>query len=517
MTRHARTALIIGAGPAGLTAAYELVTRSDIHPIVIEADPEYVGGISRTVNYKGNRIDIGGHRFFSKSDRVMRWWSEMLPVRIDEGVSQAITYQRTTKALTEGLRRAAPEDGDNVMLVRPRKTRILYGGTFFAYPIELSVGTLMKLGPLKVVKIGVTYLTSILFPIRPEKTLEDFFINRFGRELYETFFKSYTEKVWGQACSAMSAAWGAQRVKGLSIAKAVRHAVGKLLKNPLAGKRVETSLIEQFLYPTYGPGQMWETVARKVHEKGGEIHMGARVIGISHDGSRVKSIRVETNEGIRDYHPDYVFSTTDVRSLAQMFSPALPADVRTIAEGLQFRDFFTVGLLLVKPLAEGEEPLRDTWMYVHEPGVFVGRVQFFNNWSPHLVADARQGWVGLEYFCNEGDALWKKSDAELIALGSDELERIGLRKGIPVVDGVVVRQQKTYPGYFGSYERFDELRRCLDTFENLFLIGRNGMHRYNNQDHSMLAAMTVVDSLLEEGSPRRAWEVNTEEEYHEEK
>lgn len=515
-----KTALIIGAGPAGLTTALELLERTDIHPIVVEADPQYVGGISRTVNYKGNRIDIGGHRFFSKSDRVMQWWTRILPIKAPEGVATDVTYQRTTRALTEGLKRATDADGENVMHVRPRKTRIVYGGKFFAYPIELSLDTLVKLGPLKVIRIGFTYLYAVLFPRRPEKTLEDFFLNRFGRELYETFFKSYTEKVWGTECRNMSAEWGAQRVKGLSITKAVVHAVKKVARiGALSGKGVETSLIEQYLYPTYGPGQMWERVAEKVCELGGEVRMGARVTGLSCEHGRIVAAQITTPDGTETIAPDYVFSTADIRALVTMLGDAAPDATRSIANALQYRDFLTVGLLMRDKIRDPDgSPMTDTWMYVHEKGVHVGRVQIFHNWHPKLVADPAHGWLGLEYFVNEGDGLWSMRDEDLIKLGSEELEKIGLRQGIEIVDGTVIRQPKAYPGYFGAYADFGQVRDYLNTIRNLFPIGRNGMHRYNNQDHSMLAAMTAVDNIIAGRADKaNLWAINTEEEYHEEK
>ena len=513
-----KVALIIGAGPAGLTAAYELATRTDIHPIVCEMDPEYVGGISKTVKYKGNRIDIGGHRFFSKSDRVMKWWANMLPVRMTEGATADITYQRSTRALTEGLKRANNTDGDDVLTVRPRKTRIIHGGTFFAYPVELSWDTVRKLGALKMFRIGFTYVWARIFPIRPEKTLEDFFLNRFGRELYLTFFKSYTEKVWGVSCKELSAEWGAQRVKGLSITKAIQHALRKIFRiGALSGKNVETSLIEQFLYPTFGPGQMWEKTAREVEKHGGEVLMGTKVKRLEVRGERIGGVTIEGPDGERKIEADYVFSTTDVRGLLKMLDA--PTDVRTVSDNLQYRDFLTVGLLLDKKPTESDgTPLTDTWMYIHEEAVHVGRVQLFHNWHPKLVANPAHGWIGLEYFVNEGDELWNMSDAELVALGTTELEAVGLAHGVRVIDGTVIRQPKAYPGYFGSYAEFPVVREYLDTILNLFPIGRNGMHRYNNQDHSMLAAMTAVDSIIAGVSDKsNLWSINTEEEYHEEK
>jgi protoporphyrinogen oxidase len=519
MTGEKKVAIIIGAGPAGLTAAYELLTRTDIKPIVLERDPTYVGGISKTVNYKGNRIDIGGHRFFSKSDRIMRWWGAMLPVLIDESKQTNITYQNTTRALTEGMPIASSRDKDRVMHVRHRKTRIVHGGKFFAYPVELSLDTLKKLGFWKVINIGITYARAVLFPRRPEKTLEDFFINRFGTELYETFFKSYTEKVWGVSCKEMSAEWGAQRVKGLSIIKAVQHAAKKVLRmGPLSGKTVETSLIEQFLYPSYGPGFMWEVVAEKVRELGGEIVMGIDVQKVVFKEGRVYVVGAQAS-GTRTYEGHYVFSTTDIRALSKMIEPALPEEAREIAEALQYRDFLTVGLLLrEQPKEQNGQTLRDTWMYVHEPGVDVGRVQLFHNWNPQMVADESRGWIGLEYFCNEGDALWNRSDSELIQQGERELRHIGLLNDNDVLDGTVLRQPKAYPGYFGAYKHFDTARAAFDAIPNLFLIGRNGMHRYNNQDHSMLAAIMAVDNVIEGRRDKsNLWQINTEEEYHEEK
>ncbi len=513
-----KTAVIIGGGPAGLTAAYELLLRTDIKPIILERDPKYVGGISRTVDYKGNKIDIGGHRFFSKSDRIMQWWAEMLPIRFKEGSSD-ITYQRTTRALTEGLAMANDSHGENVMHVRPRKTRILYGNNFYAYPVELSWDTLRKLGPIKVFKIGVTYTWSTLFPRKPEKTLEDFFINRFGEELYKTFFKSYTEKVWGVSCSELSAEWGAQRVKGLSIKKVITHALKKVFSfGPLSGKSVETSLIEQFLYPAYGPGFMWETVAKNIKQLGGEIYMGADVVRLDHKEMKVVDVLCKVDGRGQSFHADYVFSSTDIKTLSKIMSPSVPQSVKEVSDGLEYRDFITVGLLLERPPQEKNgEPISDTWMYIHEPGVSVGRIQFFHNWDPLLLASPENGWVGLEFFCAEGDALWSMKDEHLAKLATKEFMQLGLCENNVVLDTVVIRQPKAYPGYFGSYTQFSEIRDYFDKFNNLFLVGRNGMHRYNNQDHSMLAAMAAVDFILGNVEREAIWSVNTEESYHETK
>ncbi len=514
---HMKTAVIIGAGPAGLTAAYELLLRTEVRPIVLEKDPRYVGGISRTVEHNGNRIDIGGHRFFSQSDRVMRWWAQMLPVA-PATADTAITY-RAAQTLLKDLPQAGGDAGENVMLLRPRHSRIIHGGNFFPYPLEFSFGVLRKLGFVKVVKIVITYSWALCFPRRPEVTLEDFFINRFGTELYKTFFKSYTEKVWGVPCTELSAEWGAQRIKGVSIMKAVKHAAMTLLH--LKQKKVETSLIEQFLYPTKGPGFMWETVATKVVEMGGDIHMGATVTTVMCEGKRAVAVEVTYADGRTEtIFADYVFSTTDIRYLLRALRPEPPAEVKVVSEGLKYRDFLTVGLLLDRhPIDEATgKPLHDTWMYVHEPGIQAGRVQFFHNWSPYLVSNPINSYIGLEYFCEEGDELWNMSDDALRRLAEQELMALGLGRGAKVIDGIVVRQEKAYPSYFGAYEQLPVVRAYTDTIENLFLIGRNGMHRYNNQDHSMLTAMTAVDNIIA-GDTRKEniWQVNTEQTYHEEK
>ena len=406
------------------------------------------------------------------------------------------------------------------MHVRPRKTRILYQGKFFAYPVELSPDTVRKLGFAKIARIAITYLYATLFPIRPERTLEEFFINRFGRELYATFFQSYTEKVWGTTCKSMSAEWGAQRVKGLSILKAVEHAVRKVASvGPLSGKTVQTSLIEQFLYPTYGPGQMWENVAKRIRELGGDIRMGTRAVELRRDGNRIVEVVVSSEKGVASIESDFVFSSTDVQLLLRMVRPSAPDSVLAVSDLLEYRDFITVGLLMNDmPKDFNGAAIADTWLYIHDPTVEVGRIQLFHNWHPKLVANPAQGWVGLEYFVKEGDNLWSMDDQDLIKFGTDELAAIGLARGIKVIDGTVIRQPKAYPGYFGSYTHFDKVRMYLDGVENLFPVGRNGMHRYNNQDHSMLTAMIAVDNIIDGITDKsNLWAINTEGEYHEEK
>jgi protoporphyrinogen oxidase len=524
----ASTAVIIGAGPAGLTAAFELLERTDVVPVVLEQS-EYMGGISRTVNYKGNRIDIGGHRFFSKSDRVVEWWKRILPVEGGvEGV-QTLAYHNQIRQI--GRQTEAPDarSEDRVMLVRERRSRIFYLRKFFEYPIRLSYDTIRKLGIWKTVRIGLSYFRSALHPVRPEHTLEQFFINRFGRELYRTFFKSYTEKVWGVPCETISAEWGAQRIKGLSIYKTVVHALKKIFKShsgDLAQRNVETSLIERFLYPKYGPGQMWEEVARHVKEKGGVILTGWKVQHLDQDpDGRILAVHAQhakTGQN-RIFRGQYYFSTMPVQELIRDMRPSPPPEIQAIAAGLQYRDFLTVGLLCNRlnmhdVTAAGKVPIRDNWIYIQEPDVLVGRLQIFNNWSPYMVADPTKTWIGLEYFCTKGDELWRKSDETMLALAKEELQRMGMVDPADVTDGTVIRMEKTYPAYFGTYERFPELIAWLNRFSNLFLVGRNGMHKYNNQDHSMLTAMVAVDQIAAGVCDRESlWALNTEQEYHEDK
>jgi protoporphyrinogen oxidase len=521
-----RTAVIIGAGPAGLTAAFEFLRRTDIVPVVLEATAA-IGGISQTVNYKGNRIDIGGHRFFSKSERVMDWWKMILPVQ----GAPARDYRACGREIFTSREPGAPdpETVDQVMLVRSRLSRILFQRKFYDYPISLSADTVRNLGLARMMHIGASYLRSRCAPVRPEKSLEDFLVNRFGRELYRTFFKDYTEKVWGLPPSRISPEWGAQRIKTLSIGRALGHAVKCMLRrdSSLDQKGTETSLIEQFLYPKYGPGQLWELVARGVQDKGGHVLLNHRVTRLCLAGNRavsVQCLRADTGETV-EIKGDYFLSSMPVRDLMAGMDGEVPPEVQEVARGLVYRDFLTVGLLLKDLAVHNHTTMRtpngiipDNWIYVQEPDVKLGRLQVFNNWSPYMVRDPNTAWLGLEYFCAEGDGLWNKPDDEMSAFAVEELARIGVIRPDSVLDRVVIRIPKAYPAYFGTYHRFDVIRHYVDRIPNLFLVGRNGMHRYNNQDHSMLSAMLAVEGTGADVPDKAAlWQVNAEEQYHEEK
>jgi len=537
MSEEKKIAVIAGAGPAGLTAALELL-RTTVKPVIFEAE-DVIGGISRTARYNGNRMDIGGHRFFSKSDAVMDWWQGILPLQ-GAASKDDIAIGRSVPLVAGG---PDPEKTDYVMLCRSRLSRILFLRKLFDYPVSLNGDTIRNLGLWRMFKIGMSYLKVQLLPARKENSLEDFMINRFGVELYRTFFRDYTEKVWGVPCSKISPDWGGQRIKGLSITKTVVHALKQIFagkKKPAAGtangadirqKDTETSLIGQFLYPKYGPGQLWETVAEKVLEKGGEIHMKSKVVGVnrSTDGKRVVSVVVDHGNFTESVPCEYFLSTMPVKELVAAMDGGInpvPADVRRVAEGLVYRDFITVGLLLDKLLIKNpakpgtpESKLKfvaDNWIYVQESDVKLGRIQIFNNWSPYLVADPEKVWIGLEYFATEGDEMWRMPDADFIKFAIAELDKIDVARPADVRDSVVFHIKKAYPAYFGTYGEFSKIREYVDPIENLFLMGRNGMHKYNNMDHSMLAAMEVVKCIRENSTDKTAlWNVNSEEDYHE--
>lgn len=525
-----KIAIIVGAGPAGLTAAYELLKKTNIKPIIFEKNGDF-GGISKTVNYKGNRIDIGGHRFFSKSEYVINFWLDILPIQTspskDEialGVSHFGSYDSVN---SNGGNSIDPEKEDKVMLVRKRVSRILFLRKFFDYPISLSINTILNLGLARIIKIGSSYFYRSVIPIKKEKNLEDFFINRFGYELYNTFFKDYTKKVWGVPCDSIKPEWGAQRVKGLSVSKALVNALKKYFTKVSfqEQKKMETSLIEYFIYPKFGPGQIWEEVAKQVTALGGEIYLNHSVSKIHCQDNVVSGVDVldESNMNLKTQKANYLFSTMPVKELIKSLSVKLPEDVADVADGLIYRDFITVGLLLQNIKLKNQTKIKtinnivpDNWIYIQEKEVMMGRIQIFNNWSPYMVSDPDLIWVGLEYFCNKNDNLWNMNDLEMKDFAVNELVKIGIIDKRDVLDGVVIRIPKAYPAYFGSYDKFHVIKEFTDRYENLFLIGRNGMHRYNNMDHSMLTAITAVENIIKQVKYKdNIWSINNDSDYHE--
>lgn len=446
----------------------------------------------------------------------MSWWENFLPIKVDKDQSLALKYQGKS-VNRDVVTQEGTDTSDDVMLVRSRLSRIYYNKRFFDYPLKLTPENLSKLGLKKTFLFGLSYAWARIKKVTPELTLEDFFINRFGRKLYLQFFKEYTEKVWGVPCSEISADWGAQRVKSLSILSAVVHACKGALGLD-KGKKVQTSLIEQFIYPKFGPGQMWEVVARQIEAMGGRIVMETTVNGITIENDRVTSVTVTDKSGQQSIVPcDALASTMPVKDLVAATGAYWPQEMRQIAQELQYRDFITVGLLYNE--SDLVSQLGDNWIYIQEPGVNVGRVQIFNNWSPYMVAKPGTVWLGLEFFCKESDTLWQLNDQDMIKLAIAEMKKIKLVTADQALDSIVVHVPKAYPGYFGkSYESFGTIRKALDSVDNLFLIGRNGMHRYNNQDHSMLTAKEAAEQIISgQIDKSKIWQINVGDDYHEQK
>ncbi len=526
---------VIGAGPAGLSFADRLLSIEPTAKIDIYEKSCYIGGLSKTVKYKGNRIDIGGHRFFSKSSEVMNWWAQKFPIEADTVSNNLQIKYRNQRRSIEGLNIADEVDikRGRIMLLRNRKSRILYERKLYDYPLKLNLKTLRNIGFLKMITVSSSYLLSKLEYSSP-KNLEEFIISRFGKKLYSMFFETYTYKVWGRHPKDISPEWGAQRIKGLSIRKLLvdvaKKSFNMLTKQTgeIAQKEIETTLIERFLYPKYGPGHMWEEVAKDLTEKGVEISLQTKVTGIvvSDDLDHVNQIQICTRDDKEvTINYDYVVSTMPISELVDAMltkSPKgiIPDTVLQIASSLPYRDFITVGILLDCLVGPQGEDLDDTWIYIQEPDVKVGRIQIFNNWSPYLVSDPTKKWIGMEFFCNEGDDLWSMSDDAIINKAKEELVMLKLCSKKDIIDSTVIREAKTYPAYFDSYKDFKLLINVFDKIDNLFLIGRNGMHKYNNQDHSMLtgfkAAELIAGKRTRPSDKNIIWDINAEQEYHEE-
>lgn len=507
--------VIIGGGPAGLTAAYELLKDGkDKYDITILEASDALGGISQTVRYNGNRMDLGGHRFFSKDKRIMEWWADILPVQGKPSFDDKI-LGRDKPYIQDG---SDPEHEDNVMLIRDRISRIYYNKAFFDYPVTMNLNTIKNMGIATTLKAGLSYLYSCLHKL-PEDNLENFYINRFGKVLYSMFFEGYTEKLWGRHPAEISADWGAQRVKGLSITTILKDMLSKLFGTK-TNDSTETSLIEQFWYPKYGPGQLWELVGKRITEMGGKILYGYEVTELKTQNGRISAVKC----GKREFIADEVISSMAVKDLIKGMSA--PSEIKQISDGLPYRDFVTVGLLVNKLKLKNKTDKRtlgnivpDCWIYVQDKGVKLGRIQIFNNWSPYMVKDpVNTVWIGLEYFCNEGDNFWNMSDKECVSFAVKELRKMGVIDKNSVLDFHRERVKKAYPAYFDTYSNFDKVRGYLDSFENLRCVGRNGQHRYNNMDHSMMTAIEAVKSIKTGCTNKNAiWNVNTEKEYHEQR
>ena len=510
--------VIIGAGPAGLTAAYELLKSGKDYSVVILEETDVIGGISQTVKYNGNRMDIGGHRFFSKDKRVVEWWNNIMPMQGAPSFDDKL-LGRERELANNG---PDPEKEDKVMLLRQRVSRIYYKKKFFDYPITMKPQTFINMGALSTMMAGCSYIKASVKKL-PEDNLERIYINRFGKVLYSMFFEGYTEKLWGRHPSQISADWGAQRVKGLSI-RAVLHDMMQKLTNKKGKGEVETSLIEEFSYPKLGPGQLWETAAEEVEKMGGKIMKNCSVFSIKQEGSTVKSVKYSENGEEKTLDCDILISTMPVRDLVKGLN-AVPEDIQRIANGLPYRDFVTVGLLLDKLNLKNRTKIKtlndivpDCWIYVQDTGVKLGRIQFFNNWSPYMVEDVENKvWIGLEYFCEEGDEFWNMDENECVNFAVGELKKMGvIGEDNVVYDAHRERVKKAYPAYFDTYNEFDKVVEYLSDISNMYCIGRNGQHRYNNMDHSMVTAFEAVDNIITGRRDKsNIWSVNTEKEYHE--
>ncbi len=511
--------IIIGAGPAGLTAGYELLKQSKDYEVIILEESNEIGGISRTVKHNGNRMDIGGHRFFSKDEEVMEFWKNIMPIQGKPSYDD----KKLGRKKNLNPNGPDPEKEDRVLLLRNRVSRIYYLKKFFDYPISMKLQTFKNMGLGRTLAGGFSYLKSTIVK-KPETSLENFYINRFGKKLYSMFFEKYTEKLWGRHPSEISADWGAQRVKGLSVIGIIKDMFKKVFH--INNGKVETSLIEEFIYPKYGPGQLWETVAKDFEKMGGTIKKGYKVVEIKNDKNKISSVTCEVKNKKEEIKGDIFISSMPLKDLVVDFKTKAPKKYYDIAKGLPYRDFVTVGLLVNKLNLKNETDIKtlnnivpDCWIYVQEPNVKLGRIQIFNNWSPYMVKNPDNTvWIGLEYFCDEGDSFWNMSDKECIEFATKELVSMGIIGEESVLDSHREKVKKAYPAYFDTYDKIDELIEYLNNYENLYCVGRNGQHRYNNMDHSMVTSFETVKNILNGVKDKNnIWNVNTEQEYHEEK
>lgn len=519
--------LIIGAGPAGLSAAHRLLSNNQnkknekdtkYNILILEADTQ-VGGISKTVEHNGYRMDLGGHRFFSKNQEVNDFWNKIMPLQGEPSYDDIINGRK----LELNPNGPNPQLENNVFLKRQRVSRIFYKRKFFDYPVSLKYSTLKNMGFLSTIKVGCGYLKSCVSK-KDESNLENFYINRFGKPLYSMFFEDYTEKLWGRHPNNISADWGAQRVKGLSIKALLKNMMPKSKKKK---QEQETSLIEEFIYPKYGPGQFWEKVASEIEEMGGTIKYNCEVIKIIQENGKISTIVFKDENGNeKEVHADYFMSSMPLKDLVVNMND-VPQNINNIASKLPYRDFVTVGVLVDqlklknnnKKIHTINHLIPDCWLYIQEPDVKMGRVQVFNNWSPYLLHDISNVWISTEYFCNEGDDFWNMTDEEASDFVIKELIKTGIISNEKdVKDTHRVKVKKAYPAYFDTYSNIDEVINYLNTINNLYCIGRNGQHRYNNMDHSMLTGFYAADAIINNlNNKDKIWNVNAEKEYHESK
>lgn len=513
--------VIIGCGPAGVTAAFELSKHKNMQVHLVEKEP-YIGGISATLDFDGNKVDMGPHRFFTKSERVQKLWETVLPLQGKPSIDD-IELGHNSK-FSKLPQAPDPEKEDNVLLNRPRITRIYYRRKFFDYPVKLSANTLIGLGLTNVVLIGFSYLKTLFFK-RKEDTLEDFFINRFGKRLYETFFKDYTEKLWGIRCREIPAEWGAQRVKGISISQILKDILSKLLLGKHF-KTKQTSLIEEFYYPKLGAGQMYEKMAQMAQQNGTVLSFNSNVESINIENNHVKSIVINQNGKTEEIAGDNFISSMPVQELISKINGNVPEKVKEVAKDLPYRNVRLAAFLFNKLQLKNNTKIKtynnlipDVWVYIQERGVKAGRMEIINNFSPYLIKNNRnQVCITVEYFCSDNDILWQQSDEEFLKMALDELVQMNIAKAEDFISHKSFKIEKAYPAYFGSYGNFDIVKEYINSIDNLYPIGRNGMHKYNNMDHSILTALETVDCILSPDKDKNIiWKVNTEKSYHEEK
>ena len=512
--------VILGAGPAGLTAGHDLLTKDPEHyDVIILEKTNDIGGISKTINYKGNLMDIGGHRFFSKDPQVNKWWQQRLKIQSFPALDDEILNRHKDLPVNG----ANPAIEDDVFLIRDRISRIYYNKSFLNYPISLDIKLITSIGIFRTIKAGFSYIWSLLKKL-PENSLENFYINRFGRVIYSLFFEKYTLKLWGIHPKDLSADWGCQRVKGISILEVLKNAFAKQFN--LGKKSKETSFIEKFMYPKFGPGQLWEKTAHEIETLGGKIIRNVNVQRIVFKNNKVQEVVFEKNGNISSLQSDFLLSSAPIKDLFSFFTGIdIPKNIYKATQELQYRDFITIGFLLKKLNLKNTTEYKtinditpDCWIYIQEPNIKMGRIQIFNNWSPYSVKDLQNTvWIGTEYFCTEGDDFWNKSDQELFEFAKNELLSMNLIVSADdIIDWHCEKIQKAYPAYFGSYKYMDQITAFLNQYDNLFCIGRNGQHRYNNMDHSMMTAFNAVENILNgKSSKDNIWSVNTEKVYHE--